>query len=226
MRLSKAAHEHISAIRFFFATIITIAVILAILGWLNNQDLTSVLDSTVALRRTWYVLSKFQEKPSSRSCKTPQNHHHFHHHHHSFCPPCYRRKKLTLIATPNNNKCPRGQFFPLNRTSHRHNARLRNKHPQRPWPNFGDKYGTTIFPTGGQTVSYRSSTRQTENSKMIPLGLCLPFRPSHSVCCTQLSPWFNLPFTTTYIAEVPIICQGIPGHCQFCLCVSNLSPTC
>ncbi len=114
--------------------------------------------------------------------------------------PCRRQKKLTLIAPPNNDKCPGLQFFPLNRTSHRHNAWPRNGHPQQPWPNFEDKYRTMIFPTGGRTVSYGSLNRQTGNSKTFPLGLCLPFLPSHSVCCTQLSPQFNSPFTTAYIA--------------------------
>jgi hypothetical protein len=128
IRLSKAAHEHISAIHFF-TTIVTIAIILAIDGWPNNQDLTSVLDSTIALRRIWYVSSELQEKASSRSCKTPHNHHHFHYHHHHFCPSCRHRKKLTLIAPPNNDKCPGGQIFPLNRTSHRHNTRPRNRCP-------------------------------------------------------------------------------------------------
>jgi hypothetical protein len=137
----------------FFATTVTIAIILAIAGWPNDQDLTSVLDSTIALQRIWYVLSKFQEKASSRSCKTPHTTTTFIV---TISPPCRRQKKLTLIAPPNNDKCPGLQFFPLNRTSHRHNTWPQNGHPQQPWPNFEDKYRTMIFPTGGRTVSYGS----------------------------------------------------------------------
>ncbi len=181
------------------ATIVTIAVVLAIAGWTNNINLTSVLNATVALGRTWYILLEFQEKQSSRSCKTPRNHHHFHHHN-RFCPPCCRRKKLTLIAPLNNNECPGEQFPPLSLTSHQHNAQPRNGRPQQPWPNFGDKLGNTISPTGGRTVSYGSSTWQTGNSETFLLGLCSSFRPSHSVCCTRLSHWCKLLLTTAFIA--------------------------
>ncbi len=69
-----------------------------------------------------------------------------------FCPPCHRQKKLTLIAPLNNNKCPGERFPPLSLTSHQHNARPRNGCPQQSWPSFEDKLGSTIFPTGGQTV--------------------------------------------------------------------------
>ncbi len=106
-----------------FAAIIAIAVVLAITGWPNNGNLTSVLNATIALQRTWYVLLEFQERRSSRSCKTPHNHHHFHHHN-RLCPPCCRRKKLTLITPLNNNECP-GEWFPsLSLTSHQHNMDL------------------------------------------------------------------------------------------------------
>ncbi len=133
---------------------------------------------------------EFQEKRSSRSCKTPHNHHHFHHHN-RFCPPCCHRKKLTLIVPLNNNKCPGEQFPPLSPTSHQHNTWPRNGRPQWPWPNFGDKLGNRISPTEGQTVLYGSSTWRTGNSKMFLSGLCSPFRPSHSVCCTWFSHWFK-----------------------------------
>jgi hypothetical protein len=141
-------------------------------------------------------LSKFQEKASSRSCKTPHHHHHFHHHHHHFCPPCRCRKKLTLIVPPNNDKCPGGRIFPLNRTSHQYNGWPWNGHPQQPWPNFGDKYGTTIFPTGGQTVLYGSSIWWMGNSETSHWGSACPSNPpipcvipvSHlsSTCLSQL----------------------------------------
>jgi hypothetical protein len=42
--------------KFVFAAIITIAIVLAITGWPNKGNLKSVLNATVALRRTWYVL--------------------------------------------------------------------------------------------------------------------------------------------------------------------------
>ncbi len=87
------------------AAIVTIAVVLAIAGWSNKGNLTSVLNITIALWRTWYVLLEFQEKRSSRSCKTPHNHHRFHHHD-RFCPHSCRRKKLTLIAPLNKDECP------------------------------------------------------------------------------------------------------------------------
>ncbi len=183
----------------FVAAIVTIAVVLAIAGWPNNRDLTSVLNATVALQRTWYVLTKFQKKPSSRSCKTPHNYHHFLHHHNCFCPPCCRRKKLTLIAPPNNDKCLGKRILPLSRTSHQHDTRLWNRHPQWPWPNLGDKLGTTIFPTEGQTVSYGSSTWQMGNFETFPLVLCSPFIPSHSVLHTRCSSWLNL-LMTAFIA--------------------------
>ncbi len=157
-------------------------------------------------------MSGFQEKGSSRSCKTPRNHHHYHHHHHRFCSPCRRSKKLTLIVPSNNDKCPGGRIFPPNHISHQHDARPWNGCPQRPWLNFGDKYGTTIFPTGVQAVSYGSLNWQTGNSEMFPWGLCLPFQPSHSVCCTRLSPWFNLPVTTAYIVPKSITLKTAAIH--------------
>jgi hypothetical protein len=40
------------------------------------------------------------------------------------------------------------------------------------------------IPTGGQTVSYGSSTWQTGNFETFPSVHCLPFRPSHSVVLT------------------------------------------
>ncbi len=140
-----------------FTTIVTISVILAIAGWLNNSNLTSVLNATIALRRTWYVTSEFQEKWSSRSRKTPHNHHHLCHHHDRFYPACCRQKKLTLIALL-TTKCPGEQFPPLSFTSHQHGALPHNGHPQWSCLNFGDKLGGKIFSTGGQTASYGSST--------------------------------------------------------------------
>jgi hypothetical protein len=175
------------------ATILTIALILAIARWPNNQNLTSVLNATIALQRTWYVLSKFQEKRSSRRCKAPQNHHHFHHHHNRFCPPCRCRKKLTLIAPPNNDECLGERMLPLNLTFHQHNTRPRNRHPQGPWPDLGDKFGTRICPTGGQTVLYGSSTWWMGNFETFPLELSNPPIPyfisgAHlgSTCLSQL----------------------------------------
>jgi hypothetical protein len=212
IRLSEPAREHTSAIQIFFAAIVTIAVVLAIPGWPNDRNLTSVLNATVALWRTWYVLSKFQEKLSSRSCKTPHNRHHFLHHHNCFCPPCHRQKKMSLITPPNNNKCLGEQVPPLSLTSHQHNAQLQNRHPQQPWPNLGDKLGTTIFPTGGQTVLYQSLTWQMGNLEMLPWVLCLPFRPSHSVFHTRCSPWLNLPFMTAFIAPSSISPKTVAIH--------------
>ncbi len=49
-------------------------------------------------------------------------------------------------------------------------------------------------------MSYGSSTGRTGNSKTFPSGLCSPFWPSHSVCCTWFSPWFNMLLTTAFIA--------------------------
>jgi hypothetical protein len=186
------------------ATIVTIAVVLAIAGWPNDGNFTSVLNTTVALQRTWYVLLEFQERQSSRSCKTPHNYHHFHYCN-CFCPFCHHRKKLTFIVPLNNNEYPGEQFPPLSLTSHQHDAWPRNRHHQQPWPNFGDKYGTKIFPTGGQTVLYGSSTWWTGNSGTFPLGLYSPFRPSHSMCRTWFSHWFKLLLRTAFIAPSSII---------------------
>jgi hypothetical protein len=61
--------EQTSAIQILFATIVTIAIILAIAGWSNDRDLTSVINTTLALWRNWYVLSEFQEKPRRRAAK-------------------------------------------------------------------------------------------------------------------------------------------------------------
>jgi hypothetical protein len=124
--------------------VVAIVVILAIAGWPQNRVVTSVLNSTVALQRTWHVLSQFQEKVSSRSCKTPHNHHHFHHHHNHFCPPSRRQKKLPPIAPPNNDKWPGDQILPLKFISHQRNGRLRNGPPQQPWPGFGNKFSIRI----------------------------------------------------------------------------------
>jgi hypothetical protein len=40
------------------------------------------------------------------------------------------------------------------------------------------------------------------NSERFPSGICLPFLPSHSVCCTRLAHWLN--FTTVYLAPLLI----------------------
>ncbi len=85
---------------------------------------------------------------------------------------------------PNNDKYPGGQFFSLHRT--------------------------TIFPTGGRTVSFESSTWRMGNSKTFLSGLYLPFLPSHSMFCTQLSSWFN--FTTVYIAPLFITLKTAAIH--------------
>jgi hypothetical protein len=145
-------------------------------------------------------LSKSQEKASSRSCKTPHNHHHFHHHHNCFRPPCRHKKKLTPIMPLNNNECPGDQILPLNLISHQCDAGPQNRRLQRPWPNFGNKFGNTISSTGGQTVLYRYLTWRTGNCKMFPSGLCSPCRFSKYMCHTQSSPWFNLLTTTAFIA--------------------------
>jgi hypothetical protein len=57
--------------KIIFATIVTIAVVLAIAGWLNKGNLTSVLNVTVALPNTWYVLPEFQEKGAVQAAKHP-----------------------------------------------------------------------------------------------------------------------------------------------------------
>jgi hypothetical protein len=101
---------------------------------------------------------------------------------------------------------------PLSLTSHQHDTRLRNGHPQRPWPSFGDELGNSTFPTGSQTVSYGSSTWRTGNSETFPVGLCSPFQPSHSVCSSRLSPRLNLPFTTAYIAPLLITLKTAAIH--------------
>ncbi len=105
---------------------------------------------------------------------------------------------------------PRGMNFSLSHTSHQQNARPQKGRPQWPWPNFGDKYRTMIFPTGGQTVLYESSTWRMGNSETFPSGLCLPFLPSHSVHCTRLSHWFN--FTTVYVASLLITLKTVAIH--------------
>jgi hypothetical protein len=52
IRLSEAARGHISAIqKIYFAAIVTIAVVLAIAGWPNNGNLTSVLNNCPNFRR-------------------------------------------------------------------------------------------------------------------------------------------------------------------------------
>ncbi len=176
------------------------------------------------LQTTWYVSSEFQEKWSSRSCKTPHNHHHLCHHHNCFCPPCRRRKKSTLIVLLNNNKCPGEQFPPFSLTSHQHKARPRNRHPQRSCPNFGDKLGSRIFPTGGQTASYGSSTWRTGNSKTFPLVLlCLPFQPSLFAFQTLRSPWLNLHFKTELIATRSISLKTVAIHLMSSISISPLS---
>ncbi len=48
------------------------------------------------------------------------------------------------------------------------------------------------------------------NSEMFPSGLCLPFLPSHSVCHTRLSHWFN--FTTVYVAPFLITLKTAAIH--------------
>jgi hypothetical protein len=67
-----------------------------------------------------------------------------------------------------------------------------------------------IFPNGGQTVLYESLTWRTGNCEMFPSGLCLPFLPAHSMCCTRLSNWFN--FMTVYIAPLLITPKTVAIH--------------
>jgi hypothetical protein len=45
---------------------------------------------------------------------------------------------------------------------------------------------------------------------MFTSGLCLPFLPSHSVCCTRLSHWLN--FTTVYVAPLLITLKRVAIH--------------
>jgi hypothetical protein len=85
-----------------------------------------------------------------------------------------------------------------------------NGRPLWPSPDFGDEYRNTIFPTGGGTVSYESSTWRTGNSKTFPSGPCLPFLPSHSVCRTLLAHWLN--FTTEYVAPLLITLKTAAIH--------------
>jgi hypothetical protein len=56
---------------FFFATIVTIAVVRAIAGWTNDGNLTFVLNATVALRRTWYVCQNFRRNGAVEAAKHP-----------------------------------------------------------------------------------------------------------------------------------------------------------
>jgi hypothetical protein len=67
IRLSEPAREHTSVIRNCFATIVTIVFVLAI----ANQDLPSVLNTIKALRKTWYVLSKFHRNGAVEAAKHP-----------------------------------------------------------------------------------------------------------------------------------------------------------
>jgi hypothetical protein len=69
-----------------------------------------------------------------------------------------------------------------------------------------------IFPTEGQTVSYRSSTWRTRISETFPSELCSPFLPPHSVCCTQFSYWFNLLLMTVFIAFRSISLKTVAIH--------------
>jgi hypothetical protein len=193
-----------------FSTIVAIAVVLAIAGWPHNKAITSILNSNIALQRTWYVLSKFQEKASSRSCKTPHNHHHLHHHHNHFCPPCRHQNKLPLIEPPNNNKWPGDQILPLNFISHQRNMRPWNRLPQRPWPSFDNKLSITIFPTRGRPVLYGYLTQRTGNCEKLLLGPCSPCQSFHSVCCIRFSHHLNL-LTSAFIAPRSTI-QGIISH--------------
>ncbi len=57
--------------KIIFATIVTIAVVLAIAEWPNKGNLTSVLNDTIALPNTWYVLLEFQEKGAVQAAKHP-----------------------------------------------------------------------------------------------------------------------------------------------------------
>ncbi len=59
-------------------------------------------------------------------------------------------------------------------------------------------------------MSYESLTWRMGKSKTFPSWLCVPFLPSHSVCCTRLSHWFN--FTTVYIAPLSIILKTATIH--------------
>ncbi len=138
----------------FFSAIVAIIVVLAIAGWPYDEAVTSVLSTTIALRRIWYVLVKIQVQVSCRSCKTPHNHHHLHRHHNPFCPPCRCWKKQPPIVPPNNNKWPEEWTPPINFICNLRNARSRNGLPQRPWSSFDKEFSITIFPTGGQSGSY------------------------------------------------------------------------
>ncbi len=48
------------------------------------------------------------------------------------------------------------------------------------------------------------------NSETFPSGLCLPFLPSHSMCRTRFSHWFN--FATVYIDLLLIILKTAAIH--------------
>jgi hypothetical protein len=172
----------------FFSVIVVIFIVLAIAGWPHGRAVTSVLNSTVAQRRTWYVSFKSQEKASSRSCKTPHNHHHFHQHHNHFCPPCHRQKKLPPIMPPNNDEWPGDHILPLNFISHQHNARPRNGLHQQPQPSFSNKFYITIF----RPVSCRYLTWRMASCKTLLLGPCSPCRSFHSVCHIRSSSCLNL----------------------------------
>jgi hypothetical protein len=76
--------------------------------------------------------------------------------------------------------------------------------------NFDNKFSITIFPTGGQPVSYGYLTWQMGNCKMLLSKLCSPCRSFHSVCRSRSSPHLNL-LTSAFIAPRSTI-QGIISH--------------
>ncbi len=168
---------------------------------------TSVLNSTIALWRIWYVTVKSQVQVSSRSCRTPHNHHHLHHHHNPFCPPCHRQKKLPPIAPPNNDEWPGEQIPPINFICHLRNARPRNGLPQRPWPSLGNKFEYRIILTGGQIVLYGYLTRLTWHCVTFLSEPCYPCRSSHFVCLTRSS--LNLNLLTSAVIALRLTRQGI-----------------
>jgi hypothetical protein len=153
----------------------------------------------------------FRRKQRVEAAKTPHNHHHFHRHHHRFCPPCCRRKKLTLIAPPNNDKCLGGQFL-----SQLHLSPTQRATAERASPAALVKFLRLVrdhdIPYWGQNCVVWVLKLADGEPETFLLGLCLPFQPSHSVCHTRISPWFNLPFTTAFIAPRSITLKTAAIH--------------
>jgi hypothetical protein len=58
---------------------------------------------------------------------------------------------------------------------------------------------------------------------MLPLVLCFPFRPSHSVFHIRCSPWLNLPFMTAFITTSSISLKTVAIHLMSSITILPLS---